>query len=83
MGYLKERYGMTLCDFGSPEGTCPICSTEHPEELPHNPQSLAYQYRFYDANGRFPTWRDAMSHCSDEVKEAWTSILAEKGVSID
>ena len=81
MGFLKERYGMI--SFGrTPDGTCPECAVAHDPKQPHNRDSLAYQYHFYDRNGRWPTWKDAMSHCSDEIKEAWTQALREWGVEV-
>ena len=81
MGYLKERHGMTLLG-KAPEGTCPVCSCEHPADLPHNLQSLAYQYRFYDEHGRWPTWSDAMGHCDDETKRLWQAALVEQGIEV-
>ena len=61
-------------------GTCPVCATEHDPALPHNRCSLYYQMRYYRKHGRFPTWADAMAHCSDEMKAYWTNALTEKGV---
>ncbi|HIR26554.1 MAG TPA: hypothetical protein IAB84_01140 [Candidatus Choladousia intestinigallinarum] len=82
MGYLKEKHGMTL--FGkTPEGTCPECAVKHDPNQPHNKDSLTYQYKFYDKNGRWPTWKDAMQHCPEEVKAYWTNALAERGVTLD
>lgn len=74
MGYLRERHGMVLLD-RVPEGVCPACATDHEPELPHNLQSLTYQYKFYDEHGRWPTWDDAMSHCTDEVKTLWFEAM--------
>lgn len=39
-----------------PKGTCPECAINHAPELPHNQQSLFYQYSFYGKHGRWPTW---------------------------
>lgn len=36
-------------------------------------------YKFYFEHGRWPTWADAMAHCSDEVKAAWEVALREGG----
>lgn len=47
MGYLKERHGMMMLG-KPPEGTCPMCAVAHDPALPHNRDSLAYQYKFYD-----------------------------------
>lgn len=64
------------------EGTCEQCAVNHEPEQPHNQQSLAYQYWFYDKHGRWPTWKDAMEHCSDEIKEFWKKELATRGVTV-
>ena len=77
-GYLKQRHGMTLVG-NTPPGTCEMCAVKHDPAQPHNCQSLTYQYKFYDQNGRFPTWEDAMEHCTQEVKDYWTAALAERG----
>lgn len=54
-----------------PPGTCPECAEIHDPKQPHNKASLVYQYKFYNQHGRFPTWADAMAHCSDETKNQW------------
>jgi hypothetical protein len=59
-------------------GVCQECAVDHPHDQPHNQQSLAYQYRFFADHGRWPTWTDAMSHCTDEVKEAWRRGLIKR-----
>jgi len=64
-------------------GTCEWCAVAHEKEMPHNAQSMFYQYRFYNKHGRFPNWNDALSHCSDEMKKAWRDNLIEKGVDVD
>lgn len=65
-------------------GLCAICATKHDPAQPHNQQSIHYQYWFYaSSNGRWPTWTDAMAHCSDEVKAFWIAELQKRGVKID
>ena len=81
-GFLKQKHGMMLAG-RVPEGTCEMCATAHDPSYPHNLQSLAYQYKFYDRNGRWPTWKDAMAHCTPEMKEAWTKALEERGVTVE
>lgn len=81
-GFLKQRHGMTLIG-RTPEGTCPECAVKHDPKQPHNRDSLAYQYKFYDQHGRWPTWKDAMAHCSPEMQEAWTKALEAKGVKVE
>lgn len=61
-------------------GKCLICAHEHAPEQPHNRQSLFYQMHFYQEHGRWPTWADAMAHCSDEVKQQWIEGLLAHGV---
>lgn len=82
MGYLKERHGIMMLG-KTPEGTCPMCAVAHDPALPHNRDSLAYQYKFYDENERWPTWSDAMAHCSEEVKEFWIEELKKRGVDVE
>jgi hypothetical protein len=65
-----------------PKGTCPECAVAHDPSQPHNQHSLAYQYKFYDMHGRWPTWADAIAHCSEEVKKFWTEALLEHGITV-
>ncbi len=64
------------------KGTCEVCATAHPPEQPHNQQSMFYQYDFYGKQGRWPTWEDAMAHCTPEMKAHWTQCLAELGIKL-
>lgn len=66
----------------APAGTCPECAVTHAPEQPHNQQSLAYQYKFYDREGRWPTWKDALAHCTPDVQAAWRKALKEHGVDV-
>jgi hypothetical protein len=78
-----EKKGATWTLLGSaPEGTCSQCWKEHEPEQPHDPRSLQYQYRFYAEHNRWPTWTDAMAHCSEEIKRLWTEALARRGVTV-
>lgn len=61
-------------------GKCSECAVKHEPEQPHNQQSLFYQYKFFNEHGRWPTWQDAMAHCTDEVKQLWTDALKEQGI---
>ncbi|SFV31451.1 hypothetical protein SAMN05216456_1345 [Devosia crocina] len=66
-----------------PADTCQECGVKHDPAQPHNAQSLHYQYSFYAKNdGRWPTWIDAMAHCSEEVREHWTAELTRLGVDV-
>lgn len=61
---------------------CQECAVKHEAGQPHNQQSIFYQYYFYGQHGRWPTWADAMAHCTDEVKAKWTTALAEHGITV-
>lgn len=65
------------------EGACRICGDVHNCRDPHNAGSLLYQHTFRKRNGRYPTWIDAMSHCSRRTKERWVDRLARKGIKLD
>jgi hypothetical protein len=56
---------------------CQACATAHDPSLPHNQQSLHYQYWFYGREGRWPTWDDAMAHCTPEMKVKTLRALDE------
>jgi hypothetical protein len=61
---------------------CQECAVSHLPEHPHNQQSLYYQTFFYMKHGRYPTWHDAMEHCSEEMKTLWLKHLRQMGVNI-
>ncbi|MFT8710441.1 MAG: hypothetical protein ABF820_13525 [Sporolactobacillus sp.] len=63
-------------------GVCQKCAADHDLGQPHNQQSLYWQYWFYDKYSRWPTWEDAMAHCTDEVKQFWIDELKERGVAV-
>jgi len=63
-------------------GICQLCAVDHPPEMPHNQQSLYYQYHFFSLNNRWPTWEDAMAHCDDETQGLWRIALRAKGVKV-
>lgn len=71
----RKENAMTILP---PKSGCPECGTDHPHDQPHNRDSMVYQYQFYGTHGRWPTWSDAMAHCSDEVKAAWRPLLIQK-----
>lgn len=71
---IEERKGAMTVLPGRP-GTCPDCHVKHPPGDPHNQQSLSYQVKFHAAYGRYPTWTDAMAHCTPEVRAKWAEQL--------
>lgn len=77
---IKGNLGGFRVHGKTPEGTCPDCAVAHPADLPHNQQSLHWQYRFREKHGRWPTWHDAMRHCTAEMKDCWLRELSAAGV---
>jgi hypothetical protein len=61
---------------------CQECAVDHEPEQPHNQQSLYYQYKFYAEHGRWPTWEDAMAHCSPEIQRLWKTELEKRGIKL-
>ncbi len=85
-GSMNVIKGKNLAPFSMlppPAGKCPECATDHEPNQPHNQQSLFYQAKFYNDNGRWPTWKDAMAHCSDEIKDLWIKELEERGIKVE
>ena len=58
---------------------CQICGRDHEPDQPHDRQKLQYQYWFYQENGRWPTWKDAMDHCAQSTKADWEKALKNVG----
>lgn len=63
-----------------PPDTCQVCAVDHAKEDPHDQTSLYYQMWFYEKHGRWPTWADAIAHCSEELQKAWEEELKLRGV---
>lgn len=57
---------------------CQVCATAHAWDQPHNQQSMYYQMAFYATHSQWPTWSDAMAHCTTEVQARWRQALIEK-----
>lgn len=74
---------MTMFMLPAAPGTCEECATEHSADQPHNQGSLFYRMKFHAEKGRWPTWEDAMAHCSEEVKLLWKEELRKRGVSYE
>ena len=62
---------------------CPVCAASHDPDAPHNRDSLYYQMRFFQQNGRWPTWNDAMRHCDRTVREMFIRAYRARGIEID
>lgn len=61
---------------------CRICADRHSTHEPHNRNSLYYQMKFRRANGREPTWNDALADLSPLTQAYWRGELAKKGVTV-
>ena len=59
----------------APADKCAVCAVDHSPTQPHNQQSLFFQYWFYGHHGRWPTWADAIAHCSESLQKAWRAQL--------
>ena len=62
---------------------CQECAARHEWWMPHNQESLFYQYKFFQEHDRWPTWTDALAHCPDDVKEAWIEALRQRGIEVE
>jgi hypothetical protein len=58
---------------------CQECATKHEPESPHNAHSLYYQLSFKADHGRWPTWKDAVAHCPEDIKRVWIAELKKHG----
>ena len=65
----------------SPE-VCSQCAKDHEPDVPHDQRSLYYQFAFRAETGRWPTWNDAMAHCTEETQIRWRIALRHYGVEI-
>ena len=67
-------------------GVCQECAVDHPHDQPHNQQSLYWQYHFNSTHGRWPTWSDAMAHCTPEIRALWKKhlvvVMKERGLEV-
>lgn len=83
MELIKGKHLGAFALMPAAPGTCPECAVAHDPKQPHNQQSLFYKYKFYNEYGRWPTWKDAMEHCSDDIKAFWIQSLEERGVKVE
>lgn len=64
-------------------GSCALCGELHDKREPHNNSSILYQHKFRMKYGRYPTWEDAMGHCSLYVKKRFAEELAKAGIEVN
>lgn len=61
---------------------CQMCAVKHEPEQAHDGKSLYYQMWFKKNYGRWPTWADAIEHCTPEVKAFWVEQLKKHGIEV-
>lgn len=64
-------------------GSCLACAGKHDPKEPHDKNSLYYQNGFYRKYKRFPSWDDAMSHCTDQCKQRFRKQLQMRGIILN
>lgn len=72
----------TLLPVDTSDGRCSQCAVKHEPDEPHDAHSLAYHYSFYAEHDRWPTWTDALAHCTPEMQKRWKALLREHGVEV-
>lgn len=73
---------MSVTFLPPPAGACPHCALFHEDDEPHDPQSPYYRSHFYAEHARWPTWADAIAHCSDEMHDIYRMLLVPLGAEI-
>lgn len=61
---------------------CQQCAVKHAPEQAHDGNSFFYQYWFRKQHDRWPTWKDAIEHCSPEIKSFWVKQLKTNGINL-
>jgi hypothetical protein len=78
-GKVEKRETVKFGIMPPKPGTCSVCGVDHEPAMPHNAQSMYYQYAFYGEFGRWPTWADAVAHCTAEMQDYWKTELVRMG----
>lgn len=82
---MKDSSGRELRRVGdfnllpAPADCCQDCGRKHEKEQPHDATALFYKYSFYADHGRWPTWKDAVAHCTPELQLRWKEELVKIG----
>lgn len=63
-----------------PKDGCQECGAKHESGAPHNRDSMFYQMAFRQKHGRWPTWADAIAHCSEEIRADIKEFLEAEGL---
>ena len=62
---------------------CNQCGVFHSPLSPHYKDSPKYQKYFHDKYGRYPSWLDAMDHCTQEIKSLWVEELRKRDIDVE
>lgn len=60
-------------------GVCSVCAVDHQDGEAHSAESVYYHYWFYAKHNRWPTWADAIAHCTPQVRQLWQQELEQRG----
>lgn len=79
---MEVRQGSPLQLLPPAPDRCQVCAAAaHGPEVPHNRDSLFYQFWFNGQHGRSATWADAAADCPPEVKQLLLDYLREHQVA--
>ncbi len=72
----------SVCKPREPE-TCQMCGRRHFAHQPHDPTSPLYALNFRSTERRWPSWKDAMSHCSPKMQDYLLRMLRKHHMSAE
>lgn len=61
---------------------CQECAVKHEPEMPHDATSLYWQTK-RGIEKKDPSWKAAMEHCDDKMKQVWKEELLKAGIDIE
>lgn len=80
---MKKRQEGAIAILPPKPGACKYCGDVHLPDEPHNRDSIIFQHHFRKSHGRYPTWYDAMRHCSPETREKAIKALSKRGIMVE
>lgn len=64
-------------------GTCDECGANHSFGTPHKWGADRYMATFFNKHGVLPTWGDAIAHCREDIRNNWSVVLMDQGVTAE
>lgn len=61
---------------------CQECAVKHEPDQPHDATSMFYGTKRRIEGHKTANWKDAMEHCTPQVREHWTSELTKMGIDV-